>query len=170
MSSDHAPITIEVSIHKERILLWWHLLAKGSNEKKQFIKDIILIIKNLNMFFILNTETLKEVVHWLASKVEELWQRNSKGVKITRHSKAWWNDECWLSLDKYQAYQSFENWYSFKSTVKKTKCLFFDDKIKEITNKKCGPWELMNWVRKWKLPAIEAIQYEGYLCIKLEDL
>jgi len=46
------------------------------------------------MSFIPNAETLKEVVHRLASKVEELWQRNSKVVKITRHYKAWWNDKC----------------------------------------------------------------------------
>jgi len=28
----------------------------------------------------------------------------------------------------------------------------------------------MNWVKKCKLPVIEAIQYEGRLCIELEDL
>jgi len=28
----------------------------------------------------------------------------------------------------------------------------------------------MNWVKKSKLPVVEAIQYEGYLCIKLENL
>ena len=28
----------------------------------------------------------------------------------------------------------------------------------------------MNWVKKHKLPAIKAIQYEGRLCIELEDL
>ena len=28
----------------------------------------------------------------------------------------------------------------------------------------------MNWVKKWKLSMIEAIQYEGHPCIKLEDL
>jgi len=28
----------------------------------------------------------------------------------------------------------------------------------------------MNWVKKYKLSAIEAIQYEGHLCIELEDL
>jgi len=27
----------------------------------------------------------------------------------------------------------------------------------------------MNWVKKYKLPAIEAIQYEEHLCIELED-
>ena len=28
----------------------------------------------------------------------------------------------------------------------------------------------MNWVKKCKLPAIEAIQYNGQLCLKLKDL
>ena len=41
-----------------------------------------------------NAENLEEIVQLLASKIEESWQRKSKLVKITRHSKAWWNDEC----------------------------------------------------------------------------
>ena len=73
ISSDHTPITIKVSICEERISLSQHLLTKGSGEEKQFIEDIILIIKNLNMSSIPNAETLEEVVHWLVSKVEELW-------------------------------------------------------------------------------------------------
>jgi len=75
----------------------------------------------------------------LLSNIEELWQRHSKTVKITKHSKAWWNDNCQLSLDRYQHSQSLKNWHSFKNTVKNSKQSFFDDKIKEIANKKCSP-------------------------------
>ena len=91
-------------------------------------------------------------------------------VNITRHSKAWWNKYCCHTLNKYWQIHSLENWKNFKSTVKKSKYTFFDDKIDEITNKKCGPWKLINWVKKCKLPAVEAIQYEEHSCIKLEDL
>jgi len=39
--------------------------------------------------------------------------------------------------------------------IKSTKHSFFDQKIQEIVNRKGEPWDLMNWVKKQKLPAIK---------------
>jgi len=48
LSSDHAPITIDIPIRDEDIPTKQHSLIKGSDEKNQFIEDLIQFIKNLN--------------------------------------------------------------------------------------------------------------------------
>jgi len=87
-----------------------------------------------------------------------------------KHSKLWWNEECQRELEKYRLLKRLEDWKNFRSTVKETKCIFFDIKVQEITSRSCGPWKLMNWVKKCKLLTIEAIQYNSQLCIKLNNL
>ena len=155
LSSDYTLITVDISIYKERISHTRQLLVKEGDEGKKFIKSIIQVIKNLNISYVHNTDILEEIVQLFLFKIEKLWQKYLKPIKITRHFKAWWNDNCWLSLDRYQHSQNIKNWYNFKSTVKRTKHSFFDNKIQEIANKKCSPWKLMSWVKKCKLPAIK---------------
>ena len=55
-------------------------------------------------------------------------------------------------------------------TVKNVKRSYFDDKIQQIANKSQGPWELINWIKRRKLPTIEAINYDGQLCLTLDSL
>jgi len=59
----------------------------------------------------------------------------------------------------YCTFKLLANWKLFKVFVKKTKQTFFDEKIQEIVSKRKRPCDFINWVRKQKLPAIEALQF-----------
>jgi len=61
--------------------------------------------------------------------------------------------------------RSLEDWKKFKKVVKNTKRSFFDLKIQDVVNKSHGPWELINWINKCKLPAVKAIKYNNQLCL-----
>ena len=79
-------------------------------------------------------------------------------------------EEYSCSLNNYRITRSLNNWKSFKKVVKNVKRSFFDKKIQEVVNKSRGPWKLMNWINRCKLPATEAIKHNGYLCLSLESL
>ena len=57
--------------------------------------------------------------------------KNSKIFNITKHSKKWWNNNCYRDLENYKMSKWFEDWKQLKSTVKKTKHLFFNQKIQK---------------------------------------
>jgi len=100
--SDHAPITVNIPIRDEYIPTKQQSLVKGSDEENRFIEDLIQFTKNLNTSLIQDAESLEEVVQLLATNIENIWFKHLKTVNITRHFKAWWNEDCCHMLYKYQ--------------------------------------------------------------------
>jgi len=170
LSSDHAPLVIDITISKEIIQTSKFTLAPKSEQETTFIQEIISNLKSLDTSNIDNTNKLEQAVHQVGTIINQAWAKNAKKVKISKLSKQWWSDECKQSLKNYRVSRSLKNWKKFKTTVKNVKRSYFDDKIQEIVNKSRGPWELMNWTKQRKLPAIKAINHDGQLCLTLDSL
>ena len=142
-------------------------MAPKSEQESAFIKDVISKFKNLDTTNIEDIVKLKQVVKQFGMIINQAWTKNAKKSK---HSKQWWTEDCSHSLDNYRSSRSLENWKKFKKIVKDTKRSFFDDKIQEISNKSHSRWELMNWIKRRKLPAIEAINHNGHPYLTLDSL
>ena len=170
LSSDHMPLIIDIPIEDEFVQSTKLSIIPGSDKEKEFIKDVISNMLTLDTSNINSVDNLISVVNHLGSIVEQMWLKNSKRTKITKHSKQWWSQSCRSAISKYRESRSQEDWKSFKVTVKETKHSFFDNKICEIANSRRSPWELMNWVKKRRLPAMEAIKFNRSPCLSLESL
>jgi len=87
--SDHAPLTVDISIFEEQIQTRKHMLIKNSKEKNKFVNKFIGIIKEINTVNIHNEFILKQTIQEFASTMERTWYKHSKIVNITKHSKEW---------------------------------------------------------------------------------
>jgi len=170
LSSDHASLLINIPISNEIIQTSKLTIIPKSEQETEFIKDVISNFNTIDTSNIEDIEKLEQVVNLLGSIVDQAWSKNAKKSKITKHSKQWWSEPCSWALNNYRAARNLENWKAIKRTVKDTKQTFFNDKIQEIANKSRGPWELMNWVKKRKLPATEVIKFNNRPCLTPESL
>ena len=134
--SNHTPLTVTIPIVEEHIHNKKHLLIKDSVEEKSFIKDLIKDIKTINTSNLTNIDSLENFINSFAKAIEKTWEKNSKIVNITRHSKSWWDLNCSRDLEKYKSTRRLEDWKQFKKMVKITKHSFFNQKIQEILDKK----------------------------------
>jgi len=136
LTSDHIPFTITIPISEEHINSRKRLIIKDSEKETSFIKDLISSIRNFHTFNLSDKKGLERVVIKFTKVVKCTWEKNSKFVNITKHSKSWWDTSYSRDLERYRLTRSLEDWKSFQKTVKTMKCSFFNLKIQKITNKK----------------------------------
>jgi len=87
LSSDHAPLTIDIPIGDEIVQLTKLSVIPGSDQEKDFIKDVISNLQVLDTSNIDSIENLNLVVNRLGSTIEQMWFKNVKRTKISKHSK-----------------------------------------------------------------------------------
>ena len=89
LSSNHAPLFIDISIYEEVICTSKLLIPPKSNQETVFIEEIILNFKNLDISDIGDIEKLECIVNQLETIIDQAWKKNAKKLKISKHSKQW---------------------------------------------------------------------------------
>jgi len=103
LSSDHAPLSVDIPLFKEIIQMSKLTLAPKSDQESAFIEDIISNFKNLDTSNIKDINKLERVVNQLSVIIDQAWSKNA-----FKHSKQWWTEDCSHSLDNYRASRSLE--------------------------------------------------------------
>jgi len=98
LTFDHALLSIDIVIFEENIQTKKHTIVKYSEEEYNFINNLIEAIKDL-----------KHIVQTFADCMEKIWNKHSRIVNITKHSKVWWDEDCCRSLENYQHTKRLED-------------------------------------------------------------
>jgi hypothetical protein len=167
---DHSPIASIVPITDTDIRIKCTVLPKNSEEEREFLSTAALSIQLLHMEGLDSVARIEEVLEGISDAFSLVWQKCAKEVTITSRSKPWWNQECTEAICQYREDRSPRKWKSFCHTTCKAKRVFFDAHIEEVSETNMHPWDLMEWVKQHRLPACEAIQYQGQPYHTLESL
>jgi len=83
---NHALLIITILIVKEYIQTKKHTIVKDSDKEKNFVKELIDAIKDIDMSILSNSNYLEKVVLNLTSLVKRTWAKNLKIVNTPRVS------------------------------------------------------------------------------------
>ena len=168
--SDHASLLVNLSILLENICFSKKVLKHDSDKENNFLFSIFMGLCALNFSRLNFVDDLNLLSKAVSRIISNAWDANARNITATTRSKEWWNNECRNALATYRCTEAREDWHLFCSTTRSTKRSFFDDRIAEIASTNKRPWDLMSWVKQYKLPVVEAIQYQGLSCNSLSNL
>jgi hypothetical protein len=98
---DHSPITLIVPIADTDTHIKHTVLLKNSEEEKEFLGTAALSIQLLHMKGLDSVARIEEVSQGISDAFSLAWQKCTKEVTITSHSKPWWNQECADAICQY---------------------------------------------------------------------
>jgi len=88
LSSDYTLLTISILIEKQHIHNRKRSIAKDSVKVKIFIKDMIKDFTTIDISNLTDIESLEIAVNSFALAIDRAWEKNSKIITISRHSKS----------------------------------------------------------------------------------
>jgi len=89
LSSDHTSLIIDIPIFEEFIQTSKLAIFPNSEQETEFIKNVISNFSKLDTFNIVDIDKLDQIVNQLSVIVEQMWFKNAKKSKSSKHSKQW---------------------------------------------------------------------------------
>ena len=89
LSSNHAPLSIDISIDEEVICTSKLLILQKSEQETAFVQQVISNFKNIDISNITNMKKLENIVNQLKAIIDQAWTKNAKKSRISKHSKQW---------------------------------------------------------------------------------
>ena len=163
-------LLVDLPISPENIHFSRKVLKRDSDEGNDFLSSVTMGLRALNFSRLDSVGNLDLLSTAVSRVIANAWEANARNITVTTRSKEWWNNEYKDALAAYRRTGAREDWRLFRSTTRSAKQSFFDDRIAEIASTNKHPWDLMSWVKQRKLPAVEAIWYQGLPCNSLSDL
>jgi len=102
LTSDHAPLTINISIFEENSQIRKWILVKNNEEEDYFLNKLIEAINEINLNNIQSKKALKLIIQSFTNHTDRLWYKHLKYVNITKYSKKWWDENCCWDLEIYR--------------------------------------------------------------------
>ncbi|KAF8623998.1 hypothetical protein AX14_011843, partial [Amanita brunnescens Koide BX004] len=114
-------------------------IAKDSEEEDSWCDLIGSLFSALTDF--VNNENVEDTCAFLAQEMAAKWAQLAKTPVTSRpHSQSWWNEQCRIHRDAFNATQNPDDLKLYNAITRKARNAFFDDKLREMgANKK--PWE-----------------------------
>jgi len=112
--SDHAPLSVEIQISAKNTVIPRCSIKPNSKDKLKYDSYILTNMSSLCSSDLNSKDKVEKFTNDVANIFNTAWNRFSKETKITKHSKAWWDQECDNNLRTYHQSQTTDNWTKFK--------------------------------------------------------